>query len=93
MSKPGSDKRGEQIDRVVELTASRISAALDKMADDLPEDAAPQMALELVVRKLEELQPWIMGLIMDFVIREAHATAVAEKPSKPKARRAFSFSR
>jgi hypothetical protein len=72
------------IDRVVERTATRISAAMDKMVADLPETAVPQMAIELVIRRLAVSQPWLMQLTMeDKDIREAYAAAVAEQPATP----------
>ena len=69
--------------RVVEQTAKRMSAALNRMVADLPPDVAPQMALELVIRRLETLRPQFMRLVMeDHDIREAYASAVAEKPDR-----------
>lgn len=52
MSKPGSDRWSRETDRIVQRTAKKISAAFDEMVASLPEDAAPQMALELVVSEL-----------------------------------------
>ena len=70
------------IDPIIERTATKISAALDKMIADLPETAAPQIALELVVRKLAHRQTWFLSLIMeDADIKEAYAAAVAETPA------------
>ena len=43
---------------VVERTAASISKSLDKMVADLPENAAPQAAIESVVRGLALRQPW-----------------------------------
>jgi hypothetical protein len=71
--------------KVVEYAAATISLALDKMAADLPGTAAPQAALELVIRELAVRQPWFMRLIMeDAEIREAYDDAVASMPLKAK---------
>jgi hypothetical protein len=60
----------------------KIAAAMDRMVQDLPKGAAPQMAIELVVRELAAKQPWFMALIMeDEDIREAYAEAVALRPA------------
>jgi Flp pilus assembly protein TadB len=76
------EKWHRDIDRVVERTATAIAAALDRMVADLPEGAAPQMALEAVVRRLVPRKPWAMRLLMEDVdIREAYAAAVAEMPA------------
>ena len=81
MTEIGSAKRHKEIDRVVKRTAKKISAELDKMIDDLPEDAATQQAFELVVSELAGMQPWLMSLIMeDPDYREAYAAAVARRP-------------
>jgi hypothetical protein len=75
----------QQVDKVVVRTAKSIAAALDKMVTDLPEGAAPQMAIELVIKKLALLEPSLMQLIMeDYDIREAYAEAVASVPIKAK---------
>ena len=54
------EKWSKQIDRVVIWTAARISADLDRMVRDLPEGAAPQMAVELMIDELTQLQPWFL---------------------------------
>jgi hypothetical protein len=75
--------------KVTEHAAAAISLALDKMVADLPPTAAPQAALELIVRELAIRQPWFMRLIMeDHDIREAYDDAVASTPLtvKPSAR-------
>jgi hypothetical protein len=75
--------RAHTVDRVVRRTAASISDAMDKMVRDLPDDAAPQMALELVVDRLTQMQPWFLELIMeDHNFRETHAAAVARRPAK-----------
>jgi Flp pilus assembly protein TadB len=72
-----------QLDRVVERTAARISAAMDKMCRELPEGAAPQMALERVVDRLTQLEPWFLDLIMeDNNFRETYEAAVARRPAR-----------
>jgi hypothetical protein len=69
--------------KIVEHTAATISLALDKMVADLPKTAAPQAALEQVVRELAVRQPWFMRLIMeDADIREVYDDAVASTPLK-----------
>ena len=78
---------GEMMDsrsaKVIEHATATISLALDKMVADLPKTAAPQAALERVVRELAVRQPWFMRLMMeDADIREAYAAAVAEMPLK-----------
>jgi hypothetical protein len=50
----------KKMDRVVTLTAARLRADLDRMVRDLPEEAAPQTALELVIQELTQLQPWFL---------------------------------
>jgi hypothetical protein len=88
MSKPGSDQWHKEIDRVVRRTASSLSRALDKMSADLPEGAAPQMAIEFLVRELVPLQPWFMHLIIeDADVREAYAETVALLPATARAQR------
>jgi hypothetical protein len=54
------------------------------MVADLPEEAASQMALELVIVTLADLQPEFMRLIMeDENIRESYYAAVARRPVTP----------
>jgi hypothetical protein len=70
----------------IKRTAATISVALDKMVSDLPEMAAPQMALEGLVAELASLQPWLLRFMMeDAVVREAYNSAVAATPLKVKA--------
>jgi hypothetical protein len=74
-------------DRVAARTAKRISAALNRMARDLPESVAAQAALADVIAELTRLEPWFLGLIFeDGDIREAYDAAVAERPATPTAR-------
>ena len=69
--------------KVIEYAAATIILALDKMVADLPDTAAPQAALEVLVRKLAIRQPWFMRLIMeDADVREAYDDAVASTPLK-----------
>jgi hypothetical protein len=73
-------------DKVIKRTAIVISQAIDKMVSDLPEMAAPQMALEGLVSELATLQPWLLRFMMeDAVVREAYDSAVAMTPLKVKA--------
>lgn len=72
---------------VITHTAVAISEALDQMVADLPEMAAPQMALEGLVSELARLQPWLLRFMMeDPVVREAYDSAVAMTPLKVKAK-------
>ena len=74
-------------DRVAARTAKRISAALHRMARDLPESVAAQAALADVIAELTRLEPWFARLIFeDDDIREAYAATVAERPATPTAR-------
>jgi hypothetical protein len=82
-------KRPARIDRVVTRAADAISRALDQMvaalpADPgLPADAIPQMALELLVRRLVPRQPSRMQLLFeDHDLREAYYDAVAAMPAR-----------
>jgi hypothetical protein len=74
-------------DRVAARTAKRISAALNRMARDLPESVAAQAALADVIAELAHLEPWFLRLIFeDSDIREAYDAVVAEQPATPAAR-------
>jgi len=73
--------------QVVKRTAALVSAALDKMVSDLPEEANPQRALELMIAELTPLQPWFLELIFeDHLFKEAYEAArprlPATEPSK-----------
>ena len=48
----GDQKWHDRVDRVVERAADRISKELEKMVGALHQDAAPQMAMELLGRRL-----------------------------------------
>jgi hypothetical protein len=70
--------------RVIERTARRISAELDRMVADLPEDASPQMAIGQVVSFLADMQPWFTDLVMeDPDVRETYADAVSCRTARP----------
>ncbi|MER8438331.1 hypothetical protein NKH36_00010 [Mesorhizobium sp. M1312] len=72
----------KKINRIIARTARRISSELDRMRADLPEEAAPQMALELVLRRLVPLQPAFMTLIMEHEdFREAFESALSMIPA------------
>lgn len=72
------------IDRAVGRAAKTISTAMDRMVQELPENAAPQTGIEEVVRKLASTQPFLMRLIMeDPNIRESYYAAVAKRPAVP----------
>jgi hypothetical protein len=78
----GDAEWSKQLNLVVRRTAARLSATLDQMTRDLPEDAAPQMALEQVLAELTLLQPWFLELIVeDHFFGEAYEEAVAKKPA------------
>jgi hypothetical protein len=88
MSQNTQARETRRIDRAVERTTAKVSRALDDMVLALPEAAAPQMAIELVVRELAQMQPWFMRLIMeDPDIRETYAAATAERPATASAAR------
>jgi hypothetical protein len=71
--------------KAIEEAAATLCLAFNKFMADLPHAAAPQEALEEVVRILAIRQPWIMRLIMeDPAIREAYDAAVASSPLKVK---------
>jgi hypothetical protein len=90
MSKLGSRKWYKEVDAITQQAAMEIRAAFEKMVRGLPEDAAPQMALELVIGKLgsmTETPPidWFMQLIMeDPDIKETYWAAVAAQPLPPR---------
>jgi hypothetical protein len=74
----------DKADRIINRAAVRISTELNRMVADLPEEAASQMALELVIVTLADLQPEFMRLIMeDENIRESYYAAVARRPVTP----------
>ena len=52
----GDQKWHDRVDRVVERAADRISKELEKMVGALHQDAAPQMAMELLGRGLFEIR-------------------------------------
>jgi hypothetical protein len=58
----GDAKWSKQIDRVVKLTAARLSADIDKMVRGLPEGAAPSTALEKAFEELALLNPLINAI-------------------------------
>jgi DICT domain-containing protein len=81
---PGSAAWRDAVDRVVERTARDISRAFERMEATLPEGAAAQIAVELVIARLAHLKPWFTQLIMeDDEIRESYEASVAERPAKP----------
>jgi hypothetical protein len=74
----------DKADRIINRATVRISTELNRMVADLPEEAASQMALELVIVTLADLQPEFMRLIMeDENIRESYYAAVARRPVTP----------
>ena len=82
----GSQKWSREIHRVAKRTAAEISAAMNDMVLDLPEGAAPDVAMARVVQVLGGHQPRFMQLIMeDPVFREAYEAGVAKRPATPSA--------
>jgi hypothetical protein len=68
--------------QVVKRTAALVSAALDKMVSDLPEETNPQRALELMIAELTPLQPWFLELIFeDHLFKEAYEAARPRLPA------------
>jgi hypothetical protein len=72
--------------RVIDRTADAISKDLCKMLDELSQCAAPQMAIELVVRRLAGAERygvgWLLQLIMeDQNVREAYYSEIAKLPA------------
>jgi hypothetical protein len=77
--------------RIIDRTAAVISKAITKMIVDLPECAAPQMAVECVIRELArsagQSEAWLLQLIMeDSDIRESYYSEVAKRPATAKPR-------
>jgi hypothetical protein len=69
-------------DKAVLRTANRISAALDRMIADLPDEVVPQAAMEELLLAMSH--PWFMRFLMeDHDFREAYEAAVARIPAKP----------
>ena len=58
-----SDKR--KIDRAIGKAAKRIRDALTTLVSELPESAAPQMAIGLIARELIESEPQLFGWMLD----------------------------
>ena len=78
------DPDWRKVDQIVQRAAAEISNAVDKMIADLPPYAAPQMAIERLVRELVSLQVRTMQLIMeDPYVRETYEEAVASIPATP----------
>jgi hypothetical protein len=75
---------GRKVDRAVVRAGAAISKAIDKMVADLPDGAAPQMAVLRLVGELTRLRPVLMQQVMsDHQAREAYEAAVAEMPATP----------
>ena len=58
-------------DRVAARTAKRISAALNRMARDLPESVGVQAALADVIAELTRPEPWFLGLIFEGLLKSS----------------------
>ena len=79
------DPDWRKVDEIVQRASAEISNAFDKMIADLPPYAAPQMAIERLVRELTHLQSASMQQIMDdHYTREAYEASIAETPAKPR---------
>jgi hypothetical protein len=73
-----------KVDRAVARAGAAISKAIDKMVADLPEGAAPQMAILCLVGELTRLRPVLMQQVIgDHEAREAYEAAIAEIPATP----------
>ena len=78
------DPDWRKVDEIVQRASAEISNAFDKMIADLPPYAAPQMAIERLVRELTHLQSASMQQIMDdHYTREAYEASIAEIPATP----------
>jgi hypothetical protein len=69
------DPDWRKVDQIVQRAAAEISMAVDKMIADLPPYAAPQMAIERLVRELVSME--------DPYVRETYEEAVASIPATP----------
>ena len=79
------DPDWRKVDQIVQRASAEISNAFDKMIADLPPYAAPQMAIERLVRELTHLQSASMQQIMDdHYTREAYEASIAETPATPR---------
>jgi uncharacterized membrane protein YccC len=79
------DPDWRKVDQIVQRASAEISNAFDKMIADLPPYAAPQMAIERLVRELTHLQSASMQQIMDDqYTREAYEASIAETPATPR---------
>jgi hypothetical protein len=75
---------GRKVDRAVARAGAAISKAIDKMVVELPEEAAPQMAILRLVGELTRRRPLFMQQVMsDHEAREAYEAAIAEMPATP----------
>jgi hypothetical protein len=83
-AKPMDEPDWRKVDRAVQRAAAAISRAIDKMVVELPEGAAPQMAMAYLVRMLVPLQTQHMQWMMDDpYVREAYEASIAEIPATP----------
>jgi predicted DNA-binding transcriptional regulator AlpA len=51
--------RNDKVGRVIARTAQNLSAEVNRMVRDLPEDVVPQEALERALEEASELQPFL----------------------------------
>jgi hypothetical protein len=77
-----SDARAAKAALAAAKKRGKTTTVVERTAASIPENAAPQAAIERVIRGLAALrQPWFMQLIMeDPDIREAYYEAVASTP-------------
>jgi hypothetical protein len=83
-AKPMEEPDWRKVDSAVERAAGAISRAIDKLVADLPEGAAPQMAIAYLVRMLVPLQTQrVQWLMDDPFVREAYEASIAQIPATP----------
>ena len=74
---------GRKVDRAVARAGAAISKAIDKMVVELPEEAAPQMAILRLVGELTRRLLFMQQVMSDHEAREAYEAAIAEMPATP----------
>ena len=52
-----------KMDSAIKRAAKQTISALDKMVDALPQNANPQMAMELLTKELADLRPFLEGAL------------------------------
>jgi hypothetical protein len=59
-----------ELDRAVEQTAKRISEEMEKLVGELPDGAAPQMAMERLMTCLIERRPQLTLWMVEHFVNE-----------------------